>query len=158
MRKLPAALCALLLVPAMAQAAEGGGPDLAGTLAQTVGSLILVIGVILILYWLAGKFMKMPQGRGASRYIRVIETRPLAPKKSLMLVEVSGEYLLLSSSGEGLSFIKQIEMLEEIEVVDERGYATLIPDQLKNRLKALAGDLARGRAPVVQLNKNGGFA
>lgn len=156
MRKLPAALGATLLLPAMAQAAEGG-PDLAGTLAQTAGSLILVIGVILILYWLAGKFMKVPQG-GGFRYIRVVETRHLAPKKSLVLVEVGGEYLLLSSSGEGVSFIKQIEMLEEIEVVDERCYATLIPAQLKNKLRAFTGEFARGREPVAQLNKSGGFA
>ena len=43
--------------------------------------------MILVVYYLATRIMKVPQG-GHSRYIRVVETRHLAPKKSLMLVEV----------------------------------------------------------------------
>ena len=158
MRKLAVLTSALLLSPAAALAREGeAGPEFLGSLAQMVGSLILVIGIILILYYLAGRLMKVPQG-GGLRYIRVVETRHLAPKKSLMLVEVAGEYLLLADSGEGVNFIKQVEMLEEIEVVDERGYATLIPVQLKKRLQALAGDPSRGEAPLPQLEKSGDFA
>lgn len=157
MKKLPVYLAATLLFPAGAGAADGGGPELAGSLAQMVGSLILVIGIILILYYLAGRFMKVPQGGGAG-YIRVVETRHLAPKKSLVLVEVGGEYLLLSNSGEGVSFIKQVDMLEEIEVLDERGYATLIPVRLRNKLKAFAGEIPSRATPLAQYKKSGGFA
>ena len=160
MKKLPVLLSLLtviVLLPAGAGAAGGGGPELATSIAQMIGSLILVIGIILIIYYLAARFMKLPQG-GAFRYIRVVETRHLAPKKSLVLVEVGGEYLLLSNSGEGVHFIKQVEMLEEIEVVDERGYATLIPVQLRNRLKAFAGDPSTGEAGLARLKKSGGFA
>ena len=53
----------------------------------------------------------------------MVESRFLAPKKSLMLVEVGGEYLLLGNCGDGVSLIKQVDMLEKIEVVEERGYA-----------------------------------
>ena len=157
MRKLPLFLSVILLLPAAAGASEGGGPDLAGSLAQMVGSLILVIGIILILYWVAGRFMKVPQG-GGFRYIRVVETKHLAPKKSLVLVEVGGEYLLLSNSGEGVNFIKQVEMLEEIEVVDERGYATLIPVQLRKKLQAFTQEIPAGATRLSQLKKSGGFA
>ena len=121
-----------------------------------VGSLVLVIGIILVLYYLAGRFLKMPQGGTPFRYIRVVETRHLAPKKSLVLVEVAGEYLLLSNSGEGVSFIKQVDMIEEIEVVDERGYATLIPAGLVNRLKKMAAP--SGAAELCLQKKSGGFA
>jgi|GEM_PF-879118 len=162
MRNLPVAVKnmvvlvgAFLLLPASAFAAGEGGPALAGSLAQMVGSLILVIGIILILYYLAGRFLKVPQG-GAGHYIRVVETRHLAPKKSLVLVEVGGEYLLLSNSGEGVNFIKQVEMIEEIEVVPERNYATLIPEGLKKRLKEMASpsDLTR----LCLQKKSGGLA
>jgi len=156
MKKLAAQLSATLMLPTGAFAA--GGPELAGSLAQMVGSLILVIGIILILYYLAGRFMKMPQGGGGAGYIRVVETRHLAPKKSLVLVEVGGEYLLLSNSGEGVNFIKQVEMLEEIEVVDEHGYATLIPVQLRKKLKAFAQEIPSGARRLGQLKKSGGFA
>lgn len=159
MRKLPLSITAAVsLSPAAALAQQGeAGPELMGSLAQMAGSLILVIGIILLLYYLAGRLMKVPQG-GGPRYIRVVETRHLAPKKSLMLVEVGGEYLLLSNSGDGVSLIKQVEMLEEIEVVDERGYATLIPVQLRKKLKSFSGAGAGGGMPLGQLNKSGDFA
>ena len=158
MRKPALITSALPLFPGAALAQEPGGPELLGSLAQMVGSLILVIGIILILYYLAGRLMKVPQGGGARSYIRVVETRHLAPKKSLMLVEVGGEYLLLANSGEGVNFIKQVEMLEEIEVVDERGYATLIPVQLRKRLKTFAGEVATRNAPLPELAKTGDMA
>ena len=157
MKKLAVLLSATLLFPAAASAGGEGGPELLGSLAQMVGSLILVVGIILVLYYLAGRLMKVPQG-GGFRYIRVVETRHLAPKKSLVLVEVGGEYLLLSSSGEGVNFIKQVEMLEEIEVVDERGYATLIPVQLRKKLRAFTGESSGEEARLGQLDKSGGFA
>jgi len=154
MKTRPILFFACLLVPASVGAAAGGGPELASSLAQMVGSLILVIGIILILYYLAGRFLKVPQG-GGSRYIRIVETRHLAPKKSLVLVEVGGEYLLLSNSGEGVSFIKQVVMLEEIEVVDEHGYATLIPRGLKKLQEMTApADVTR----LCLQKKSGGFA
>ncbi|MCM0081069.1 flagellar biosynthetic protein FliO [Geomonas sp. Red32] len=157
MKRLIPGVLSVVFLSSPAWAAEGGGFDVAGSLAQMVGSLVLVIGIILILYYLAGKLMKAPQA-GGFRYIRVVETKHLAPKKQLVLVEVGGEYLLLSSSGEGVNFLKQIDMMEEIEVVDERGYATLIPVQLKKKLMTFAGELAPNRQEAPQFNKSGGFA
>jgi len=157
MRKLPAVAVAGLILPAAANASEGGGLDLVGSLAQTAGSLILVIGIILILYYLAGRLMKVPQG-GKARHIRVVETRHLAPKKSLLLVEVGGEYLLLSNSGEGITFLKQVEMLEDIEVVEEHAAAALIPARLKEKLKAFAAELPAGASRLASCKKSGGFA
>ena len=158
MKKIPALLSASLLLPTGASASAAGGPELAGSLAQMVGSLILVIGIILVLYYFASRFLKLPQGGASSRYIRVVETRHLAPKKSLLLVEVGGEYLLLSSSGDGVSFLRKIEMLEEIEVVEERNFATLLPGQLRDKLRTFAGELPIGGARLGELKKSGGFA
>ncbi|GFO58577.1 flagellar protein [Geomonas silvestris] len=155
MRKLGALTGALLLVPAGAFASDGA--DLAGSFARMLGSLVLVIGIILILYYLAGRYLKLPQGGGTPfSYIRVVETRHLAPKKSLMLVEVGGEYLLLSNTGEGINLIKQVEMLEEIEIVDERGCATLIPTSLVNKLRKITA--STGMADLCLQKKSGGFA
>ena len=97
-----------------------------------IAALALVVGLILITWHFSSKLMKgLPVGQQLfSKHIRVVETRYLGPKKSLVLVEVGGEYLLLSSSDAGLNFIKQIDMLEEIEVVEEKpeqsSFATLL--------------------------------
>ncbi|WP_136524426.1 flagellar biosynthetic protein FliO [Geomonas ferrireducens] len=155
MRTLAAVTALLFALPGAAHAE--GGPDLVGSMAQMAGSLMLVIGIILILYYLAGRLLKMPQGNRGG-YIRVVETKHLAPKKSLMLVEVGGEYLLLSNSGEGVTLIKQVEMLEEIEVVPEGVGGLVVPDRLKDKLAALKGVLPRREAPLAQLRKSGGCA
>ena len=158
MKKIPLLIGGVLLA-APAGAGAAGGPELAGSLAQMVGSLVLVIGIILILYYLAGRLLKVPNGN-SFRYIRVVETRHLAPKKSLVLVEVGGEYLLLSNSGEGVSFIKQVEMIEEIETVDER-YAALIPALIPagvlSRLKRMTSSPS-GMADLCLVKKSGGLA
>lgn len=134
----------MLLFPSAALAAGSTGPDLFSSLIQMFASLILVIGIILILYYLAGRYLKLPQA-GNSRYIRVVETRHLAPKKSLVLVEVGGEYLLLSNSGDGINLLSKVEMLEEIEVVEDS--STLVAaQQLKLRLATLAANRRRFRS------------
>jgi flagellar protein FliO/FliZ len=107
--------------PAGAHAAGGGeGGGMMESMMQMTASLAIVLGIIYLLYYLVSRKFRLglPGGARASR-IRVIENRFLAPKKSLMLVEVNGEYLLLGNTNEGLTLIKQIDMLEEIEVIGE---------------------------------------
>ena len=124
----------LLLLPSLASAAENSGHEFSflASLLQMIAALALVVGLILITWHFSSKLMKgLPVGQQLfSKHIRVVETRYLGPKKSIVLVEVGGEYLLLSSSDAGLSFIKQIDMLEEIEVVEEKpeqsSFATLL--------------------------------
>lgn len=133
-------VAALLISPAAAGAAESGSGEfsvVAGFF-QMLGSLALVLGLIFLFYHLAGKWLKLSSaGSGAGRYIRVIESRFLAPKKSLMLVEVGGEYLLLSNCGDRLQLVKQIDMIEEIEVVEERATVAQFSTQLRERLAAV---------------------
>ena len=124
----------LLLLPSLASAAENSGHEFSflASLLQMIAALALVVGLILITWHFSSRLMRgLPAGQQLfSKHIRVVETRYLGPKKSIVLVEVGGEYLLLSSSDAGLSFIKQIDMLEEIEVVEEKpeqsSFATLL--------------------------------
>jgi flagellar protein FliO/FliZ len=114
----------LLLYPSLASAAESSNQEFSflASFLQMIAALAIVIGLILITWHFSGKLMRrLPVGQQLlSRHIRLIETRYLGPKKALLLVEVGGEYLLLSSSDSGLRLIKQIDMLEEIEVIEEK--------------------------------------
>lgn len=104
-------------------AAEGSGSEFSflASFLQMIAALTLVIGLILVTWHFSGKLMKgLPIGQQQlSKHIRLVETRYFGPKRSLLLVEVGGEYLLLSSTDAGLTLIKQIDMLEEIEVIEE---------------------------------------
>ena len=121
-------------LPSIVSAADGSGQEFSflASLLQMVAALALVVGLILVTWHFSGKLMKrLPIGQQlVSKHIRLIETRYLGPKKSLLLVEVGGEYLLLASSDTALTFVKQIDMLEEIEVIEEKpeqsSFATLL--------------------------------
>jgi flagellar protein FliO/FliZ len=144
-----ATLTALLLFVPISAAAAGvgeGGFSFAASLAQMLGSLAVVLGLIYLVTHLSRRWLK--GGVGLMRrqsYIRVVETRHMAPKKSLLLVEVAGEYLLLSNCSEGISLIKQIDMLEEIEVLEVLGGAE---QPVKGRFQEkLEGFMARLQPP-----------
>ncbi len=114
----------LLLLPSLAIAEGNINQEFSflSSLLQMFAALAIVVGLILVTRHYSGKLFKgLPSSRFVSKHIRLVETRYIAPKKSLILVEVGGEYLLLSSSGENLTLIKHIDMLEEIEIVDDPG-------------------------------------
>jgi flagellar protein FliO/FliZ len=138
-------------------AAEGGEFTLMGGFIQMVASLALVVGVIFLFHYISNRWLKNgPVAGSGPRYIRLIETRYLAPKKSLMLVEVSGEYLLLSNSGEGMQFIKQIDMLEEIEVIEAPDFAKLVPGGVRDKLRGLAAMLPNELPRYMPVQKKSG--
>jgi len=123
----PAApLClGLLAVPALAAAVEGlpssGGMSLFVSFLQMGLALLVVVGLILLVYYGTTRLVKAVPAFGQSgRQIRVVESRPLGPRKALILVEVGGEYLLLASTETQVTLLKQINMLEEIELLDEQ--------------------------------------
>jgi flagellar protein FliO/FliZ len=122
--KLLVAITSLIVLPLSAHGAEKigdtGGFSLLSSSIQMLASLAVVIGIILVFHHLSKRWTKSTiMGKSLARHIRIVESRFLAPKKTLVLVEVAGEYLLLSSCGENLNFIKQIDMLENIEVIGD---------------------------------------
>ncbi|CAH2029999.1 flagellar biosynthetic protein FliO [Trichlorobacter ammonificans] len=113
-----------VLLPAVAWGMGTSPPtdsfSLLSSLFQMGAALVLVLGLILLVYYGATRLMhRVPALRPGSRYIRVIEVRPLEPRKSLILVEVGGEYLLLASSDGNLSLVKQVAMLEEGDIIED---------------------------------------
>ncbi|HPX60163.1 MAG TPA: flagellar biosynthetic protein FliO [Deltaproteobacteria bacterium] len=88
---------------------------------QMVAALAIVVGLILLTRHFAARFAGGKISGLSSRHIRLIETRYLAPRKSLILIEVGGEYLLLASSDDRLTLLKQVDFMEEIDVVEEEG-------------------------------------
>ena len=114
----------LLFLPSIASAADSAGYEFSflASFLQMIAALALVVGLILVTWHFSGKLMRrLPVGQQLlSKHIRLVETRYFGPKKALLLVEVGGEYLLLSSSDAGLTLIKQIDMLEDIEIIEEK--------------------------------------
>lgn len=114
----------LVLLPSTASATEaqigGGSFGFLSSFFQMIAALFFVVGLILLVYFVSSRFLrKIPALRPGKEHIRLLEVRAMGPRKSLILIEINGEYLLLASSGDQLNLIKQINMLEEIEVITE---------------------------------------
>lgn len=155
------AIPALVVFPFSAYGAEnqgdGGGFSLLFSSIQMLASLALVIGIILIFHHLSKRWTKSSlTGKNLPRHIRVVESRFLAPKKNLVLVEVAGEYLLLSSCGDNLNFIKQIDMIENIEIVGE---IAPVPfrEAFQEKLKNMAARIPAGADGLFAMAKKGGM-
>lgn len=126
----------MVIYPLVVQGADGQMKESSfgflSSFLQMIAALTLVIGLILLTYYVSTRLMrKIPALRPGNQYIRVLEVRAMGPRKTLILIEVAGEYLLLSNSGEHLTLVKQINMLEEIEVVEESCTRTPFLELLK---------------------------
>ncbi|MDR3089564.1 MAG: flagellar biosynthetic protein FliO [Desulfobulbaceae bacterium] len=71
---------------------------------RMIAALALVIGIMFIMYALLKKRFSLTRNRDDSA-IRVLETRLLAPRKSLCLVEARGEAFLLAINQDGISLL-----------------------------------------------------
>ncbi len=127
-----AVTCCLLLIvwcsPAMAAGSDATATEVTKasqfsffhSFIQMLAALMLVIGLILLVYYLSSRLMrKIPALTPSNQYIRVLEVRTIGPRKALLLVEVAGEYLLLASSGDNLNLVSRISMLEELELIKD---------------------------------------
>ncbi len=138
-------------------AGETGGFSLVSGTVRMVASLAVVIGVILVFQYLSRKWVKGPfQGGSRGGYIRVVENRFLAPKKALLLVEVSGEYMLLSSCGDNINLIKKIDMIEEVEIIGEESPVSF-REALQEGLKGLTARFPAAACSFPSALRKGGI-
>ncbi len=89
--------------------------SLAATLFKTIGALALVIGIMLVLVYLVRKFGLGGQPLKQGSLINVVDSRLLAPKKQVTVIEVAGEYMLLGISEQQINLISKLEESEALK-------------------------------------------
>ena len=95
-------LC-LLLMPAPVRAASEPIDFFASGVKLFVG-MAIVIGIMLLIHAINRKGFKFLESR-QSRQIKIVENRPMGGRKSLCLVEVDGERLLLGVGNDRLDLL-----------------------------------------------------
>ncbi len=103
MKKL--AILLMLSMPASVQAAaEADGGDMLAAGFKVLAALVVVIGLMLLVYALSRRGLKMIPGQREGR-IKVVETRGLGPRKGLFLVRVRERELLLGVSADRIELL-----------------------------------------------------
>jgi flagellar protein FliO/FliZ len=84
-------------------------PDLVSSAMQMLTALGIVVGGLLVVFYLLRRFLKRDVGGGKGRLIRVIASQYIGIKKNIALVEVPGTILVLGISNDKISLLTKIE-------------------------------------------------
>lgn len=128
-------------------AEDSAPPDLMSTGMKMFSMLAVVLGLMfLILYVLKNHVMKNGMFGANEKLVKVLGTGMLAPRKSIALVEVAGEVLVLGISNEHialLSTIREEDKIAQIKSISASRRGGLLP------LARTAGDgNSRGKVGV----------
>lgn len=91
----------------VAQPAKGEAPSAAGAVGGTLFALVLVVGLIFGLAWIARR-MPGVAGRGNAR-LRVVASLALGPRERVVVVDVGGTQLLLGVGAGGTRTLHTLE-------------------------------------------------
>lgn len=86
--------------------AEGTAPSAAAGLGQTVFGLAVVVALVFALAWVARRIG--PVAAGGSSLLRSVTSLALGPRERVVIVEVSGEWLVLGVTANGISTLHRM--------------------------------------------------
>lgn len=89
--------------------------SLTATLFKTLGSLILVVGLMLLLLFWIRKMGLAKGGSSQEGLITVLDSRMLAPKKQVSVLEVAGTYLVVGLSEQQITLLATLEANDRLK-------------------------------------------
>lgn len=96
---------------------DGGTASFVWMLLQTVLALAFVCGLALLLFrWVLPRLQLTPSG--ANSMVRVVDRVMLDARRSLLVVEVAGRWLLVSSSEAGVQLISELDATEAVNAAE----------------------------------------
>jgi flagellar protein FliO/FliZ len=146
---------AFLLAIAPAAFADGaplgdspaGKEEMTTAALKMLGSLILVIGLIVTLFYLARKVRWRVAGHGRTARMQLIETLTIAPRRWVALVEIRDQWLILGVGPEEVRLLTQVQRPVESETMERRpgthdGFQSILK---RNMIKGwISGNPKRG--------------
>ena len=113
---------------------------------KMVGSLMIILVLIIGLFYLFKRFRLMAFSMGKNPMMRHLGTLSLAPKRSLALVEICGQWLVVGIGAENVTLISRVEAPSETDRFEND------PDTGSGAFHTLLREKARG---LLRGGKNG---
>ena len=106
---------------------NSASPTLFSSSIRVVTALMIVLSLMLITYYFVKKYLlKDGSLLGMDKQIKVLSTTYIAPKKSINLVEVAGEILVLGVTAANINLLTKIENKEAVEKIKEKKESSLV--------------------------------
>jgi flagellar protein FliO/FliZ len=123
-----------------------GKEEMTAAALKMLGSLILVIGLIVTLFYLARKLRWRASGPGRTARMQLIETLTVAPKRWVALVEIRDQWLILGVGPEEVRLLSQLQRPVESETMERRpgthdGFRSILN---RNMIKGLISGNPKG--------------
>jgi len=84
-------------------------PDALSTTMQMLTALAIVLGGLLVVFYVMKRFVRRDAGGPGNPLIRIIASQYLGVKKSIALVEVPGTVLVIGISNDSMRLLTKIE-------------------------------------------------
>ncbi len=106
---------------------NSAGPTLFSSSLKVVTALMIVLSLMLVIYYFVKKYLlKDGSLLGMDKQIKVLSTSYIAPKKSINLIEVAGEILVLGVTATNINLLTKIENKEVVEKIKEKKESSLV--------------------------------
>jgi len=118
-------------------------PDMASGAFQMLTALGIILGGLLVVFYLMKRYLKR-DGGGGGQLIRVLANRYIGVKKNIALIEVPGSVLVVGVSNDRISLLTKIEDKTVIEGIhrENHGVALSFSDHLQRLTSRLKSDRA----------------
>jgi len=110
---------------------------------KMVGSLVFIIGLILLFVYLLKRFRLGPLSLNRSPVFRLLGSLNLAPKRSIALVEIHNQWLVLGVGTERVTLLSKMDRPEEDAVSDNQS------DLGHKSFGAIMQDLISRKRPLI---------
>jgi len=105
-------------------------PDLYSATVKTVEALVVILALLFILLYTAKRLFSKTIGyQGREKFIKVVASHYIGPKKIIALVEVKGQNLVVGITSQGISLLSRLDEPRPPEGLDppERSAAGVSP-------------------------------
>jgi len=92
-------------------------PDALSSTLQMLTALAVVLGGLLVVFYLVKRFLRKDAGGLGNPLIRVIASQYIGVKKNIAMVEIPGTVLVLGVSNDNISLLTKIEDPSIVEAI-----------------------------------------
>lgn len=92
----------------------GDSASLFLAIVKIIGALVVVLGLLLTLAWLFRKIGFNQRGGRQGSLINVLDSRMVAPKKYIAVIEIADEFVAVGITDQNISFLTRLENTAEI--------------------------------------------
>ena len=119
-------------------------PDVISTALQMFTALGIVLGGLLVVFYLMKRFFKKDVGGSKERLIRIVASQYIGIKKNIAMVEVPGAILVLGVSNDNISLLTKIEDKSILESI--RQEATRMTPSFSDHLQRLTAKFKQAKS------------